>query len=174
MALMLSIFANTRCHFVDIKDPQLVFGSNRDFVFPTPPQSVGLWCYESITGNNIDAQDIKGDSKYDMARSMGLTVMIFGWFIFVFYAVAGCKRFPPKAFRFIGLSGILNCLFQGLTFLLLQSSLCDEIDGMGGCEIGTGAKCAISACVFWFLTGTTSCACGKEMEEETSTEQFRS
>ena len=87
--------------------------------------------------------------------------MAFGWTILVFYIFAGCKRFPPKVFMFVGLLGVCNALFQGLVFLLGKSDICESL----GCSLGTGGRCAISASVFWFLTGITSCGAGQEAEE---------
>jgi hypothetical protein len=40
----------------------------------------------------------------------------------------------------------VNSLFEGLTLLMKQSDIC-----AGVCTLNTGAKCCISAIVFWFL-----------------------
>jgi hypothetical protein len=73
---------------------------------------------------------------------------------------------PPKIFKLIGGLCILNCMFQGLVFLVFKS---DEVcDGNNlGCSLGTGGKCGVSAVVFWFLAGISSCAAGKEKDDDT-------
>ena len=59
---------------------------------------------------------------------------------------------------------ILTCLFQGLVFLVFKSELCDG-DMFRGCSLGVGGKCGISATVFWFLAGISSCAAGKKEDD---------
>jgi hypothetical protein len=149
--LILSIFANSRCNLV--KPDGLLTNFNN------APDSIGLWCYQA-NGNNYDARYIEGDSKFEAARALGTTTMVFGWVIFFFYIFAGCKRFSPGAFKIVGMFGILTCLFQGLVFLVYKADIC-----AGGCSLDTGGRCGISAAVFWWFTGTTSLAAGKELED---------
>jgi hypothetical protein len=51
--------------------------------------------------------------------------------------------------------GFLLCctaLFEGLTFLFFQSSLCNDFNGtIYTCSLNTGSRCGIAATVFWFL-----------------------
>ena len=111
-------------------------------------------------------RDVDVDSKFEAARGLGTTVMVFGWTIWIFYLLASCKRFGPKVFMFVGLLCILNTLFQGLVFLIFKSVVCTF-----GCSPGTHGKCAISAIVFWFLAGLTSFGAGKELEEAQEAEE---
>lgn len=152
-ALILSIFANSRCNLVK---PDAFVSE-----YPNAPESVGLWCYEANNGINYDGRDIEGDSKFEAARGLGTTTMVFGWLIFFFYLFASCFRFGPVVFRITGLLGILTCLFQGLVFLVYKSDVCDA-----GCDLDTGGRCGIAAVVFWFLAGMTSLAAGKGVDEE--------
>ena len=157
IALILSIFANLRCNLITAD----VFGGSG---YTNAPDSVGLWCYE-INGAYYDARDINVDSKYQAARALGLTTDVLGWIIVIFYLVAGCQPFPPKAFMLVGMLCTLNCLFQGLVFLVFKSKLCES-----GCSLDTGGRCAIAACVFWFVAGKTSLASGRDAEQRESNE----
>jgi hypothetical protein len=49
----------------------------------------------------------------------------------------------------------------GLKFLMLQSTYFCE-GGNKGCSISTGARCSISAIVFWFVASLMTCAHAKE------------
>jgi hypothetical protein len=153
-ALILSIFANSRCNLV--KPDAFVWDDS-----PNAPESVGLWCFEANNGINYDGRDVEGDSKFEAARGLGTTTMVFGWLIFFFYLFAACFPFGPVVFRITGLLGILTCLFQGLVFLVYKSNIC-----AAGCSLDTGGRCGIAAVVFWWLAGMTSLAAGKGVEEE--------
>lgn len=157
IALILSIFGNSRCNLLSLN------GSDNDLVslLPFAPKSFGLWCFESVNGDLYDLRDYSFDSKFDAARALGVTTLCLGWMTVIFYLVAGCRRFPPHVFKFVGAIGILNTLFQGLVFLVFKSNVC-----IGGCSLDTGGKCAVSAVVMWFLTGITSCGVGKEAGEK--------
>lgn len=150
-ALILSIFANSRCYLLRLTQ------SNELFVgFPTQPKSIGLWCFEANNGVDYNLRSYNFDSKYEAARALGTTTMCFGWLIWLFYLFAGCVRFPPIAFRIIGFFCICNTLFQGLVFLVKKSDVCET-----GCGLDTGGRCAIAATVFWFIAGLSSCGAGK-------------
>jgi hypothetical protein len=159
IALILSIFGNSRCNLVH----PTILSDSIFSLFPRTPVSIGLWCFETSNGNLYDARDISFDDKFDAARALGVTTLCLGWIIVIFYLIAGCKRFPPNAFRFIGLLGICACIFQGLVFLVYKSYVC-----YGGCTLDTGGKCAISATVMWFLTGVTSFGAGEADDDDTN------
>jgi hypothetical protein len=66
-------------------------------------------------------------------------------------------------------------IFQGLTLLFLDSAACKAnplLDGLGSiifqgtCTISTGAKCFISATVFWAAAAVSSFKEQKAFEEE--------
>jgi hypothetical protein len=155
IALILSIFANARCHFVDIS-PWDIFDQ-----LPFAPVSLGLWCFTTANGDQYSIADYQFDNKFQAARALGVTTNALGWIIIVFYFIAGCVRFSPNAFRLVGFFGICASMFQGLVFLVLQSDVCAV-----GCSLDTGGKCGIAACVMWFLTGLFSCGVGKEAEDK--------
>ena len=157
MALILTIFANSRCHLVSFNAGAFEQITSS---LPFAPKSFGLWCFETTDGSLYDLRDYSFDSKFDAARAMGVTTSCLGFIIVIFYIVAGCVRFSPHVFKFVGFLAILASLFQGLVFLVYKSGFCEF-----GCSLDTGGKCAISAIVFWFITGITSCAAGKEADE---------
>jgi len=155
-AFILSIIANSRCKFVmlDENNPFRVDG------FIVGINAIGLWCFEGNNGLWYDSQDVNVDSKYDAARGLGTTTMVFGFLIWLFYLFAGCRRFPPQAFMLVGFGSILTCLFQSLVFLILKSGAC-----AGGCSLDTHGKCAIAAAVLWFVAGFASCPAGKKADD---------
>ena len=152
IALILSIFANSRCNLLRLNGSELF----EDFL-PSAPASFGLWCYESNNGSLYDLRDFSFDSKYDAARALGVTTLCLGWMTVIFYLIAGCRRFSPHVFKFVGALGLMNTLFQGLVFLVFKSDVC-----AGGCSLDTGGKCGASAVAMWFLTGVTSCGVGND------------
>jgi hypothetical protein len=165
IALILSIFANSRCNLVDLDDNHFL-----RLLKPTP-DSVGLWCFEATNGNNYDITNRDLGNKFDAARGLGTTALVLGFLIWIFYLVAVCVRFGPTPFKLIGGLCILTCLFQGLVFLVFKSELCDG--DFRGCSLGVGGKCGISATVFWFLAGISSCAAGKKEDDDAPVAEVR-
>lgn len=129
-------------------------------LFPSNPQSFGLWCFESSGGSLVNLRDFSFGDAYTAARVLGVTTLVMGSIIVLLYLVAGCFRFSPTAFKGVGTLCILTCLFQGLVFLVYSSRICTF-----GCTLDTGGKCAIAATVLWFVTGITTCAAGNKAEE---------
>mmetsp|Transcript_11988 Transcript_11988/g.35074 ORF Transcript_11988/g.35074 Transcript_11988/m.35074 type:complete len:186 (-) Transcript_11988:223-780(-) len=154
---ILSIFANGRCYFFQLSENNPI-GEN----FPSgiQPYKIGLWCYEDVLNRNWDIRPYSFDEKFEAARGLGTASSSIGLVLWLFYIFAGCKPFPPVAFKFIGLLGVVNCMLQSLVFLLGQSEVC-----AGGCELNIGANCAISAAVMYFVGGLLSCVAGKDVEE---------
>jgi hypothetical protein len=165
IALILSIFANSRCNLVDLDDNHFL-----RLLKPTP-DSVGLWCFEATNGGDYDITNRDLGNKFDAARGLGTTALVLGFLIWIFYLVAVCVRFGPTPFKLIGGLCILTCLFQGLVFLVFKSELCDG--DFRGCSLGVGGKCGISATVFWFLAGISSCAAGKKEDDDAPVAEVR-
>uniref|UniRef100_A0A7R9WH88 Uncharacterized protein n=1 Tax=Pseudictyota dubia TaxID=2749911 RepID=A0A7R9WH88_9STRA len=153
-AFILSIFANSRCNFY-LLGPDNPVRDQTGRV--TEANLIGLWCYQDVRGVNWDLRGYTFDERYETARALGTSVNAIGFVLWLYYLFAGCKPFPPVAFKVVGFLGVINCMLQGLVFLLNQSMVC-----AGGCEMSTGANCAISAAVLWFVGGLLSCASGND------------
>ena len=69
---------------------------------------------------------------------------------------------------------LLTAVFQGLTLLFLNSKACTNnplvqfgsLDWQETCSISAGAKCFISAMVFWFAAAVSSVYEQKAFEDE--------
>lgn len=114
------------------------------------------------------------DPSWMAARAFSILVLILGGLTLLF-ALATCCCANHIHVTSIGrMNGgvyLLLMLFQGLTLIVLPSKLCQNNDyirqKMGQdnvaysfpeeCNISEGAKCIISATVFWFLAGVLSC-----------------
>jgi hypothetical protein len=155
VALALSLFANLRCSLVN----SALFGLTS--LFPNAPESIGLWCYAANNGSLYDIRDISVGHLYHAARALGIVTIILGMVVVVLYTVAGCIRVPTSLFAGLGVMAFMTCLFQGLVLLVFKSDLCDY-----GCSLDAGGKCAVAATVFWFLTGVSSCAAGRDAKDE--------
>jgi hypothetical protein len=163
IAFILSIVANSECDLVDLDEDNILrllgIGNRPE------PDSVGLWCFEATNGHRYDITDSDLGSKVDAARALGTTSLVLGFCIWLVFMFAVCVRFPPKIFKLIGALCILICMFQGLVFLVFKSDEVCDGDNLG-CSLGTAGKCGVSAVVFWFLAGISSCAAGKEKDDD--------
>lgn len=154
-ALILTVFANTRCNFFAVSNSQL------QFPYGYTPTSFGLWCYTDEDGDLWDTSGWQGDARFHQARVFGTTTTALGFVVWLFYICAACCRFPPTIFKIVSFFAFCTTIFQGLVFLLKQSAICSV-----SCDLDTGAKCAISACVLWFVTTLLSCAAGKTADAD--------
>lgn len=143
----------------------------------------GIWSYMSWTvvssiGGSVVFQGcwsypdhVAIDSDWKAARAFSVMACIFGFaFLFseLFSACSyrGGRRVAPAS----GVGYLFCSLCTGLTLLLLGSDLCNENEltrelesvfpniemSVASCGISTGAKCAISAAVLWFVAGAAS------------------
>lgn len=57
-------------------------------------------------------------------------------------------------------------LFQGLVFLVKQSEACAV-----WCGLGSGGRCGVTACVFWFIACLLNCFAGKAPDVDVDEEE---
>jgi hypothetical protein len=152
----------------------------------------GLWYHDSLAA--ITATDgttylveyckkypasVEIDVSWKAARAFSVLVFIFSWIIIGTLLFTSC--FPARAGYSLGRCMpplyLLMAIFQGLTFLFLNSTVCKAetnplLNEVGSfiwqdtCAISTGAKCFISATVFWVAASVSSFKEQKVLEEE--------
>lgn len=128
---------------------------------------VGLWGWE-LNGNcysyTIDGKSPNFDSKYNSAKAFtGVTAFVGGLGMICLW-MSLCFPMPQQQIRMIGGSFFFACFFEGLTLVILNSSICNidffsymadiskELSNVSvSCSPGKGANLAISSVVFWFL-----------------------
>ena len=169
---------------VFLKFTSTAFGTSRPITV-----EFGIWYYESLAaisttdGNYIveycqaypDTVEI--DASWKAARAFSVLVFIFSCIIVGTLLYESC--FPAGAGHSLGRCMpplyLLVAIFQGLTLLFLDSAACKAnplLDGLGSfifqdaCTISTGAKCFISATVFWAAAAVSSYIEQKAREEE--------
>ena len=117
------------------------------------------------------------DPSWKAARAFDVLTIIFAIALIAMKCVEACCLDPDRApahKKFESPLLLLTALCQGLTLLLLSSNACtnNSLAHWGSaefpetCEMATGAKCAISATVFWACAALTSFQERKAVEEE--------
>lgn len=115
------------------------------------------------------------DGYMKSARAFSTMALIVGAGFMFADAIASCTAANTGGRRAAsassqGVGYMVACLFCGLSLLLLQSEVCTDNDlseqfkaifpnmsfDTAACGIATGAKCAISATVFYFLASVSS------------------
>lgn len=108
------------------------------------------------------------DTKFNSSKALIITAACLGGISWVILMMASCCQLDRKKMKFMASFFFLATLFQGLGLLFLASSACDvgffagyfpiysnitHTDTVAGitCDLSTGAKCAISATVLYFL-----------------------
>lgn len=132
----------------------------------------GIWRGQILTDTDACAYrgyDIYIDTKMNTARAFAVMAQIFAGFAFL----GSLASLAPKArsqelLGTLALLALITCFSEGLTLLLLSSSACDNILGLGEitgvtCSLGTGAKLAIASVVLWFVAPLATAATMKSM-----------
>mmetsp|Transcript_22784 Transcript_22784/g.49738 ORF Transcript_22784/g.49738 Transcript_22784/m.49738 type:complete len:223 (-) Transcript_22784:169-837(-) len=157
VAFCLGLVASSLCNFVELDS------TNALQVNPIyNVRSIGFWCYESESGSRYEYNDLyenRWDDKFEVARSLGLTANCIGFVVWLIYLCAGCIKMPSPVFASIGCLCMCACMFEGFKLWIFRSTFfCDRGNGFGGCSLDTGARCTISAVVFWFVAMCMSSA----------------
>lgn len=151
-ALILSLFANSRCNLLKIST-----GDFFDFwTGGYTPVAFGAWCIEVENGDYYSLQGESVDSKFQAARALGTTASSLGFCVWIYYLFSFvCAN--PVFYMIAAFCSFCVTLFQGLVFLFFKSEVCVAL----ACSLDTGGKCAISATVLWFITCLMTCAAAK-------------
>lgn len=175
-AFLLGLEAAISCRFIS-------FYSTSGFSQPVAMR-FGIWTWESWTfitsagGSTVVYEtcndypsDAKMDPNWKAARAFSTVALIFGGFFLFPDLILSCISPSRNKFRFEGLCFVLTSIFQGLSLLVLGSTLCNDNDlvvelseemNLGDfemdntCSMHAGANYAIAAVVFWVLAGLTS------------------
>ena len=116
------------------------------------------------------------DSSWKAARAFSVLTVIFAIIILVVQCIVACSIEPgPKsaAGRVTPLY-VVTGVCQGLVLLFLASNACknnplaawESITFPDTCSLSTGARCCISATVFWFAAALSSFQEQKAWEKE--------
>lgn len=139
----------------------------------------GIWYYQSVaavstTGGTylveycqVYPDTVVIDASWKAARAFGVLVFIFSCIVLAALLYTSClpTRAGIKFGRFMPPLYLLLAIFQGLTLLFLDSTACNAnplLEGLGSfvwpdkCVISTGAKCFVSATVFWAAAAVSS------------------
>jgi hypothetical protein len=129
---------------------------------------------------------VEVDSEWKAAKAFSVMALVFGLALMLAELFSACSNKADKQATPASGVGFLACsLFSGLSLLMLGSGLCNEnvltegLESMypnsnmsvASCGISTGAKCAISATILWFLAGVASCRAYK-VEAEAARDEF--
>jgi hypothetical protein len=108
--------------------------------------NIGLWGYEANGVCYAYPSNMPTDTKFNAARVFSTWTTVVGIVVLVLTWFSVCSGLSRAIWSGMGFFLFVNSLFEGLTLLMKQSDICD-----GLCTLSTGAKCCISAIVFWFL-----------------------
>lgn len=127
------------------------------------------------------SHDLEADSKLKTVRAFTVIVAIVGGLLNVWILMNNCLYFmKPSKWNFVIGMYVIMTLFQGLTFLLLDSEVCtsnpleeylrendanktdeewqnfiDAVYPTSSCQWAGGMTCNVIATVFWFVTALT-------------------
>eukprot|EP00591_Stephanopyxis_turris_P004772 CAMPEP_0195508098 /NCGR_PEP_ID=MMETSP0794_2-20130614/1404_1 /TAXON_ID=515487 /ORGANISM="Stephanopyxis turris, Strain CCMP 815" /LENGTH=213 /DNA_ID=CAMNT_0040634973 /DNA_START=108 /DNA_END=749 /DNA_ORIENTATION=+ len=114
---------------------------------------VGPWTYRAKNGNCYFYPDnVHLDTKFNAARVFSMWTTLMGVVLLIYLSFSTCCGMTRGCWAFVGFFLLVNCLFEGLVFLMMSATICDPSLGTP-CFLDTGASFGISAIVFWFLAG---------------------
>eukprot|EP00581_Thalassiosira_minuscula_P004111 CAMPEP_0183740780 /NCGR_PEP_ID=MMETSP0737-20130205/60500_1 /TAXON_ID=385413 /ORGANISM="Thalassiosira miniscula, Strain CCMP1093" /LENGTH=225 /DNA_ID=CAMNT_0025975925 /DNA_START=23 /DNA_END=700 /DNA_ORIENTATION=- len=123
---------------------------------------------------------VEVDGNWKASRAFAVLAFIFAIFVIILDIAPACTNNPNKYSyirKFEAPLLLLTALFQGLVLLILNSNVCKDnvqvadlgnpdsalkdIEFQDTCSIDRGAKCIISATVFWFAAAIVGIISGK-------------
>lgn len=131
----------------------------------------GCWRYPEYV--DFDSYMKSARAFSSMALIVGAGFMLADFISVCTSSQTGNRRVVSPSIQGVGY--VLASIFCGLSLLMLDSDICHDNNLVGqftslfpnidmiasNCGISTGAKCAISATVFYFLAGASSCYTAK-------------
>lgn len=105
------------------------------------------------------------DTKFNTARVMAVLANVNAAMALFTFWFSGCCPLTQERFKGMASYFFLSCLFQGLTFLLFSSNVCEseflqeyfpntdfgEVVAKVECKQSSGSRCAIAATVLYFF-----------------------
>jgi hypothetical protein len=113
------------------------------------------------------------DKKMRTVQAFAITAPVVGGLMLIFACLAPCLTPGTVPWKLLGLMFLLVCLFQGLTLMVIQSSVCldnpvlqyldEEFPVIRAtfpdeCEWDAGFRLSLTAVVFWFVAGAATLA----------------
>ena len=146
-----------------------------------------VWIVE-ICRSYTDIEDDFGfsydvDRKTEVVQNLVIAIFVIGAIMLIGACVAPCFPCHPMLWKVYALSFLVLSALQGVTLLVLSSSLClnnplfqylDFIQSPGAdqyteeCEWGMGFRMLITATVFWFLAGASALVFSPPAEGDSS------
>ena len=132
-------------------------------IYPLLQFDVLLFCMMYTTINNFVCQPypsaIEVDSHWMAARIFAMISLILALIGLALTSLATCTKMKKIRFKVFSLIFLMASLFQGLQFLVLNSTLCNVISfqnqnyvAHADCSLSMGAYMSIAALVLHFLT----------------------
>jgi len=123
---------------------------------------IGMWSYQG-TGINEGycvwyPSTFEPDTYFEVSRASAGMGQCLGGIAMIILAFSSCVPLSKPVWMASGFLLLLACMFQGLTFMMLKSTVCETtFDGTrdAACELMRGSKCVIAAVVFWFLSSVS-------------------
>lgn len=185
-AFILMWVGSVRCNFLKFTD---ISGTSEPISF-----EFGIWAYQywtavfSTEGTYMFKtcyrypDSLVLDAPWKATRAFGVLAFVSAIIVMVVKCTYACSSDPEKVYsggRGVAPLYLLTGIFQGLTLLFLHSKACtnnalvgladnDAVVFPDTCSISTGAKCIISATVFWLCAALSSFQEQKALEEERS------
>lgn len=188
LALLTSIFGLTAFILMWVGSLNCNFIKFTDTADSSIARTFGIWYYQywativTIDGSFIVKtcqnypDSVNLDASWKAARAFSVLSLVFAIIIIVIKTCIRCSSDPRKGYSNSRVASLYLLIgtFQALTLLFLNSNACknnnyaswSSITWSDNCSIDTGAKCTISATVFWFAAALSSFQEEKAVKEE--------
>lgn len=188
LALLTSIFGFTAFILMWIGSVRCNFVKFTDTADSSVTREFGIWYYQSwATIFSSDGTFIVKtcqsypdsatlDASWKAARAFCVLAFIFAIIVIIIKTCIACSSDPDKGYSGTSVAPLylLTAVFQGLSLLFLNSNACknNDLASWSGivwsnkCSIAAGAKCIISATVFWAAAALSSFQEEKVLKEE--------
>lgn len=131
--------------------PYLEVGFNA-YRKPEYSSESNTWTVE-YSGKCIDYEEEFTDMYWNISKAFAYLSLVFGGGGALFLWCSSCFVFGPGTWRWAGYEVLAASVFQSLSFLWFQTSMCKEEGNQ--CALFFGSKSDIVATTFWFISALT-------------------
>lgn len=109
------------------------------------------WDVGTCTGYTQSALEVISDEMLEAARFLVVIAIILGLGVLLWILSLACISLGPKQIYLLAACQLLLVILVPMSFLVLQSDLCNSVGQDTSCTIDEGAMVAIVAAVSWFI-----------------------
>jgi hypothetical protein len=130
------------------------------------PQSAENFDEGTCDGYRATMLEVLSEPYFEAARIMSVIATLLSIMLLVWILLISTLSMRRREIWFMTFWFFVQTCMVGLTFLIFQSSLCNDVGTDTSCELDEGGLVAIASCILWFVCLLVSCIFVKPLGQD--------